>query len=107
MVSDKLGRNRSKAFYQLVALVLFATVLLPVLAILFTIGILAGLLFMLLDVLMGLVRDRRFTGGGALRRWGIALFTWPFDIVFWVFTGSTTGGQGGFPWLPSSNPVGM
>lgn len=99
MPGDFLGSQRSTAIYQLLAAFLLLTVLVPVFAFIWFLGILGGIVVFLGSLIFGIGMDRDFESG-MTHTWGMAVFTWPFDIVWWIVTGHQISGDPGFPWLP-------
>lgn len=99
MPSEAIGQERSQAIYRLIAALLAFTIAAPVLAILFLVAAVAGLIILFADVIMGLIRDETWSGGMA-RQWAERLFAWPFDMIWWIKSGETTSRERGFPWLP-------
>lgn len=94
-----VGRERSRAVYRLIAAILAFSIAAPVLALLFLVAGIAGLILLIADVILGIVKDETWSGGMA-REWAERIFSWPFDIIWWIKSGETTTGDGEFPWTP-------
>jgi len=93
MLSDTIGMNRSKAIYQLLGLVYLVTIFPFVLAI----GVIGGLVWMVTDVLKGVLFNSRAANQTAagVPAFGARLFEWPIMQFKWIFKG-----DGEFPILP-------
>ena len=97
MLSETAGSNRADAIWRLAFVAILAVGGIVVLGLLWAIGIVAGLLWMVVDVLMQLLTNDRgwSTGGMGANEWLERLFYWPIDMIEW-----TLFGTGDFPWLP-------
>lgn len=97
-IGGTVGQNRADAIYRILFVVLLALGGVVILGLLWAIGLIAGLLWMLVDVVMQLAtNDRGWTSGrmSGPASWLERLFYWPIDMIEW-----TLYGTGGFPWLP-------
>lgn len=96
-IGGTVGSNRADAIYRFLFLVVLVLGGAVVLAILWAIGVLAGLIWMVVDVLWQAATN---SAGWTSRSMGAAewlqrLFYWPIDMLEWLFFGT-----GDFPWLP-------
>lgn len=87
-----IGKNRLDGIYRLGGL----AVLFTIVPTLLTIGVIAGLIWMAVDIVLQLVTNgqgwsRQGGAAGVLKR----LYMWPLDMAEWVVFG-----EGSFPWLP-------
>lgn len=95
--ANAIGRQRADGLYRLLALlILIVTAFIPF-AIIAAIGFVAGLIWMIVDVLMQIVTNDAGWGSstGGLAMWLRRLWEWPRRIIAWIFLG-----RGSFPWLP-------
>lgn len=93
MPGDTIGQQRSTGIYQLIGLVFLVTIY-PFVAL---IGLIGGLVYMVVDVLLKLIFDSGASSNTAagVPSFGQRLFMWPIDQIKWIATG-----DGSFPWLP-------
>jgi Mn2+/Fe2+ NRAMP family transporter len=94
-----VGRQRSQAIYRVLAALILFTIGAPVLAVLFLVATIAGVVLLVVGLAVALWRNERWSGG-MLHDWSMRLFAWPFDIIWWIFSGKTTDGSSSFPWMP-------
>lgn len=97
MVGNRIGEHRADAVYRILFVIVLALGGIVVLGLLWALGLLAGVIWMLVDLLIQLARNRegwsadRMGAGTFLER----LFYWPVDMLEWLIFGTGT-----FPWLP-------
>jgi hypothetical protein len=92
MLGDSLGENRAQGLYRLtffVANILSGGLIIALVGLL---GGLGGILWMLVDVIIGLVLDDGFEWGEGTV---MALWMWPIDMSAWMLFGDRD-----FPWFP-------
>lgn len=83
---------RSTATFQLLGLVYLVTIY-PFVAL---VGLAGGLLFMVTDVTLKLIRGQGASANSSAEtKWAMRLFNWPIDQLRWIATGN-----GSFPALP-------
>lgn len=88
-----LGKNRSRAFWRVVALVVFVTVGWVISLVAFA----AGLLFMLVDIILQfLFNSDGFSKGSTSGMWLVRLYEWQVSIIGYIVLGSPRE----FPWTP-------
>ncbi|WP_157744268.1 hypothetical protein [Halopenitus persicus] len=92
MLGDTLGDTRARAIYRLVFFLANLVTGGLIIALVGFIGGVLGLVYMLLDVLYGLVLDGDvpLSEDGAMSWW-----MWPIDMMAWTLFGDRD-----FPWAP-------
>lgn len=97
-LGETVGRDRANGLYRLIFLVILAVGGIAVLGIIFTLGVIAGVVFHVIDVLMRIILDKSFSEGGTIGSWTMALWRWPIDMLAWLFFGDRP-----FPWTPMAS----
>lgn len=86
MPAETLGRERSRAVYRLLGLVYLFT-LFPIVL---TIGLVGGIVFMIGDVVVGLISNDGLsaTSGMGLAGFAARLYRWPLDQLGYILVGN-------------------